>query len=238
MKAIKQVLASALLAGSVVTGNVAHAGIPVIDSANLAQAIAQVNAWAQQYQQMVAQINEIRQQYAALTGTRNLGELFNNPLLQASVPADVGAVFSAVAQIGFSGLTAQARALRTQTMLYNCADRTGADQTRCQAVLDANSQTITYLNNALPLITQRVAEIQKLQDQINSTMDPKGIAELQASLQAENTQVSNDANRLAIMQKLADEQQKQAEQTLHEQTLTMLSPGTATAASTFAYTAP
>ena len=238
MKAMRRIFASILLVGSVVTGNVAHAGIPVIDAANLAQAIAQVSAWAQQYQQMVAQINQIAQQYAAITGTRDLGEVFNNQLLQASVPADVGAVFSAVAQTGFSGLTNQAKALRTQTMLYNCADRTGPDQTRCQAVLNANAQTITYLNNALPLITQRVTEIQRLQDQINTTTDPKGIAELQAALQAENTQVSNDANRLAILQKLADEEQMQAEQTLHEQTLTMLSPGTPTSASTFTYTAP
>ena len=34
----------------------AQAGIPVIDAANLAQAIQQVLAWAQQYQQMVQQI--------------------------------------------------------------------------------------------------------------------------------------------------------------------------------------
>ncbi|MFN3785394.1 MAG: type IV secretion system protein, partial [Thiothrix sp.] len=36
-------------------GSQAFAGIPVIDGANLAQAIQQVMAWSQQYGQMVQQ---------------------------------------------------------------------------------------------------------------------------------------------------------------------------------------
>ena len=38
-------------------GNAAHAGIPVIDGAAIAQAVLQVQSWAQQYQQMVQQIH-------------------------------------------------------------------------------------------------------------------------------------------------------------------------------------
>ena len=49
MKKILRILA---LATGLAFGSSAHAGIPVIDGANLAQSIEQVLAWAQQYQQM------------------------------------------------------------------------------------------------------------------------------------------------------------------------------------------
>ena len=50
----------------------AHAGIPVIDAANLAQAVQEVLAWAQQYQQMVQQLQQQRQQISAITGGRGM----------------------------------------------------------------------------------------------------------------------------------------------------------------------
>jgi len=46
-------------------------GIPVIDAANLAQALVQVQAWQQQYQQM-------QQQISSMSGNRNMGGLLAN----------------------------------------------------------------------------------------------------------------------------------------------------------------
>ena len=53
MKSIKRFFLSLALVGSFFGSTAAHAGIPVIDGANLVQSIQQVLAWSNQYQQMV-----------------------------------------------------------------------------------------------------------------------------------------------------------------------------------------
>ena len=218
--------------------NVAHAGIPVIDAANLAQAIQQVMAWAQQYQQMASQIQQMQQQYASLTGSRGLGDILNNPLLQGVVPADVAQIYSGINSGGFNNLTSAAQTLRSTTMVYNCENVTGDTKNAYEASLNGNAQSQAYQQNALQLITQRVQQIQSLQSQINGTPDPKAIAELQARIAAENTQVTNDANRIAVMQAIAQSQQQAAQQALRERTMKMLSEETPTVTKSLVYQLP
>ncbi|MBY0365128.1 MAG: P-type DNA transfer protein VirB5 [Burkholderiaceae bacterium] len=224
--------------GSFFGSQAAHAGIPVIDAANLAQAIQQVISWQQQYSQMVQQYQQLQTSYQSITGARGLGDILNNPLLQGVVPADVATVFNGINQGGYSGLTSAAQGLRNAAMKYNCEDRTGDARVACEAVLNTNSQAQAYQQNALQLITQRVQQIQSLQSQINTTQDPKAIAELQARIAAENTQVTNDANRIQVMQALAQSQQAAAEQQQRERWLNVMRPTTPTAASTFVYQPP
>src|SRR5665213_764011 len=96
MKGKKRMFAALVLCSGLFGASAANAGIPVIDAANLVQAIQQVIAWGQQQLQMGTQIqNQVSQiqnqatQIARITGTRNLGQVFNNPLLQQVVPANV-----------------------------------------------------------------------------------------------------------------------------------------------------
>jgi type IV secretion system protein VirB5 len=227
---MKKLLASIALVLSSLCGQAAHAGIPVVDVTSVAiqqtqlvQAIQQVAAWAQQYQQMMSQIQQAQQQYASLTGARGLGDILNNQLLQGVVPADVSQIYSAINAGGFNSLTGAAKTLRSATMIYNCEGRQGQDLQICQSLLNTNAQTQAFQQNALSLITQRVGQIQSLQSQINTTQDPKAIAELQARLQAENTQVANDSNRIAVMQALAESQQRSAQQQQKERELKWLS---------------
>ena len=245
MQTLKRFLFSLLAIGSFVTSNAAHAGIPVIDVTSVAiqqtqlvQAIQQVAAWVQQYQQMVAEYQQLQQQYSAVTGVRGLGDILNNPELQGVVPPDVAQVFSALNSGGFSSLTSAAQTLRRAAMIYNCEDLTGSAQISCQAVLNSISQSQAYQQNALSLITQRVSQIQSLQSQINNTQDPKAIAELQARIAAENTQVANDANRIAVMQALAASQKQAADQTLKENSLKRLSANTPSSFENFSYQQP
>lgn len=220
---MKKFIALFTLVLSALVGNSAYASIPTIDSANLAQAIQQVVAWQKQYQQMVDQFQQAKQQYNSLTGTRNLGDILNNPALQGVVPSDIATIYSAVQQGGQGGLTNAAQLLRNATQVYDCQDRTGLNKATCQALLNNNAQTQAYATGAVDIVTQRVAQIQSLQSQINATNDPKSIAELQARLIAENAQVSNDANRLAVLKMMADAQERAAEQALYERQLKNLS---------------
>jgi type IV secretion system protein VirB5 len=211
-----------------------QASLPVIDVANLTQAINQVNAWKQQYDQMAQQYTQLKQQYAAMTGTRNLGNIANNPALQAVIPPDVANLYASIQQIGSDGMTPQAQAIRDRTKIYDCEGRTGTDLVSCQALLSNTVQLQALSQNAMSVVNQRVAQIQMLQNQISATNDAKAIAELQARLQAENTQVSNDANRLMVMKTLAEAADRSAQQAIKERELKNLSL-TSDGSDTFVY---
>ena len=97
MKSLKKLFGAFALFFGLAVGNSAHAGIPVIDAANLAQAIQQVTAWAQQYQQMVQQIQQMQQQIQNTTGGRGFSALLNDPSFQAArrmLPQDAQTLLS------------------------------------------------------------------------------------------------------------------------------------------------
>src|SRR5882762_5359282 len=58
----------------------ASAGMPVIDVANLAQAIQQVLSWGQQLQGMTQQYTQLQSTYSSLTGPRGMQNLLYVPL--------------------------------------------------------------------------------------------------------------------------------------------------------------
>lgn len=245
MNGIKKYIATIVFAFSALGSNAAHAGIPVIDVAALAQAIQQVMAWGQQYQQMVQQYQQMLQQYQqlqqtynSLNGIRNLGDVMNNPALKGIVPTDVGTVYTAINQAGAGSLSGVAQGIRTASKLYNCEDRTGADKTNCEAILSINAQSQAYEKNAMQIATDRVSQIQSLQSLINTTTDPKAIAELQARIAGEQAQIQNDANRLAVMKSMAETQMQAAEQARKERTMKMLASNAPESAASFTYVTP
>src|SRR5687767_6197484 len=100
MKLIRRLLCVLLVSGGAVP---AHAGIPVIDALSFQQAVLEVLNSVQQISNQVTQITnqitainnqikqiqQLRDQFEALTGSRNLGEILNNPLLHNYVPPDL-----------------------------------------------------------------------------------------------------------------------------------------------------
>jgi len=55
---------------------------------------------------------------------------------------------------------------------------------------------------------QELNQIQSLMQQIDVTQDPKGIAELQARIQSENTAVGNEMTKLQLFNMLAESEDK------------------------------
>ena len=228
---LRRFVASVALGAGLLGGNAAQAGIPVIDVAALTQAIQEVIAWGQQYgqmadqyQQLLQQYRQTVQQYNALTGTRNLGDVLNNPALQQAVPGgtQLMTAYSSIDNRGFAGLSNAAQALRSATANYDCSGRVGDALRLCQASLVTNSQNTANYQSALDLMSQRTTQIQSLQSSINATNDPKAIAELQARIASEAAQVNNDANRIALMRSLADSQDRMQQQQSRERELKSL----------------
>ena len=73
-------------------------GIPVIDVANLFQAVQQVINDITQINNQIQQIRQLQTQIESINGMRNLGDVFNNPLINARLSA----VSSTTRMVSFS----------------------------------------------------------------------------------------------------------------------------------------
>jgi type IV secretion system protein VirB5 len=146
-------------------------GIPVIDISNLAQAIAQVLAWEQQYQQMymglqqqIQQLATAQDQLNALRGNRGLG-VVNNELKDSLVKNDL---------VGELNLA----------------------KTREQLLATSKQQLERFLDAS----RTRSVQIQSLMGRINQATDPKDIQDLTARMQAEQVMAQNEAKEGALLE--------------------------------------
>lgn len=208
MKALKKLFGAFALFFGLAIGNSAHAGIPVIDAANLAQSIQQVMAWAQQYQQMVDQIQQMQQQYQNLSGIRNMGSLVNNPSARQYLPADYQTILSnGVGQWQTIYNSAKKFDMATSSLSASSDSAQAFQQIAKQAAINRASAEQGY-NTA----SQRFSDIQVLLDRVNNAPDAKDIADLQGRIQAEQVMMQNEGNKLAMLQQLASAQRDLAMQ--------------------------
>ena len=213
------VLALVLVAGS---AGVQAQGIPVIDIANLIQTIQQVLNDATKIENQIAQIRAMQSQLSSISGTRNLGAVFNSAALQNVVPANAYTAIDGVSASGYAGLTSTAKGLRDASMVYNCLDRTGAAQTSCQASLARPYQQKGLLQDAMHAASGRLAQINALMGQINATTDQKAALEIQARIGAENAMLTHELSQIQMLQGLADSEERIARSQDRERQYQML----------------
>ncbi|KQV46973.1 type VI secretion protein [Pelomonas sp. Root1217] len=208
------------------SGGARAQGIPVIDVANLVQAIQQVIDGITQVNNQVQQIAQLQSQLNSINGVRNLGDIFNNPLLKNYVPAEAYTQLNAVNASGYSGLNATARALRDAGMVYNCMDLVGSARTLCQASLAQPYQHKGLLQDAMKSAAGRLAQIQSLMGQINATTDQKAVQEIQARIGAENALLAHEMSQVQMLQGMADSEERIARSRERERQYEMLNrPG-------------
>lgn len=178
----------------------AHAQIPTTDLASLIQQVQQVASWAQQLKAMADQVEQYKQQLNALTGTRNLGQLLRNPLLQEYFQGN------------------ETPSVQMLKQLYGgnpCAVLTDpAAAQACQNVSAQPYNDYEQIGRALSVANQKPQQIQSLIDEIDQTDDPKAIAELQAriageqaAMQNENIKMQLTLQQMQIQTQLVKEQQ-------------------------------
>lgn len=202
MKALKRLFGAFALAFGMAAGSPAHGGIPVIDGANLAQAIQQVMAWAQQYQQMVEQIEQMQQAYNNLNGVRNMGSLVNNPASRKYLPDDYQTILSnGVGQWEAIRDAARKFDMATSSLAASSDAAQAFEQVAKQAAINRAGAEEAY-----KMASQRFSDIQVLLDRVNSAPDAKDIADLQGRIQAEQVMMQNEANKLQMLAQLASAQ--------------------------------
>jgi type IV secretion system protein VirB5 len=208
----------------------ANAGVPVIDVANLAQAIQQVLAWAQQYQQMVDQIQEARNQvsqlqttYNSMTGTRGLGTILNGAVDQAarrylpSGGSDIEQLAGGVVT-GYAPLQSTIAGFKSQVSSMPAGTfGSGTDAANALTAKINSLATQKALGEATyTSAAQRTADLENLIATIGVASDPKAIAEIHARIGAQQALVANENAKLQSMAYMQVFEQQQSEQRANE----------------------
>jgi type IV secretion system protein VirB5 len=183
-------------------------GIPVYDNANLLQTVQQLVNDITKINNQVQQITQLQNQLNSLTGSRNLGNVFNDPRLRNYVPAEAYNTLNAVNSLGYSGLSGTAKSLRDTAMVYNCMDVAGPARTRCQATLAQPYQHKGLLQDAMRAAAGRLTQINALMEQINATTDQKSVQEIQARIGAESALLAHEASQVQMLQGMADSEER------------------------------
>jgi len=183
-------------------------GIPVIDVANLIQAITQVLNDVTKIANQVEQIEALQNQLASINGVRNLGNVFDSDALKNYVPANAFNFVNAVDSSGYGGLTSTSKALRDAQMIYNCLDRAGSARTDCQARLAQPYQQKGLLQDAMTAASGRLQQIESLMSQINGTSDQKAVLEIQARIGAENAMLAHEMSQVQMLIGMADSEER------------------------------
>lgn len=192
----------------------AYAQIPVTDglsiATNVSNQVETIAKWKLQYDQMMSQINNMERQYTSLTGSRGLGTIMNNPSMRDYLPQDWQGVYDRVKSGGYSGLTGTGRSVYQSNQIYDsCAFISVADQrTACEARAVKGAQDKGFALDAYNAAKGRIGQIDQLMGQINSTQDPKAIAELQARIGAEQANIQNEQTKLQMYSMVAAAEDK------------------------------
>lgn len=169
MRNIKHPLCAVALACGA-TGALAQ-GIPTIDLANLLEAALQTASWGEQYAQMATQLqNQIQQIKHAQSQVNSMNGVRN----LGQVANSIG-----ITDLVPTDMLQQLQSLQSSAALV--------------------SQVQNLVSNGLTVSEARGQQIQQLMAAINTTNDSKSVAEIQARISAEGAAVTNDANRIAIM---------------------------------------
>ena len=209
---VKKVLLGVTL--SALMSSAAFAQIPVTDVASIGQQVAAqietIAKWKMQYDQMMSQIEQAKQQYESLTGTRNLGDILNNPALRDYLPGDWQSVYDAVKNGGYNGLSGTAKAVYDANKIFDSCARvsTGEQRTACEARAVKASQDKGFALDAYDKAKSRINQIDQLMAKINDTQDPKAIAELQGRIAAEQANIQNEQTKLQLYAMVAAAEEK------------------------------
>ena len=149
-----------------------NAQVPVTDGAsiatdmlNQAQTIAK---WQQQCQQMVVQLQTMEDELNALTGSRGLGNILNDPKFREYLPSDWQSVYDDIQKGGYEGLSGDAKTTFNDMKIHDRCSSGSNDEARkvCEAVLVKSAQDLTFQKN----VYQRASErLDTLSDRIRAT---------------------------------------------------------------------
>lgn len=210
---IAAALAMAFLAQAATPAHAVSPGIPVTDGVSIAARAKEhalsIAKYIEQIKTLNDQLENQRRQLAAHTGTRNLGDILNDPAIRQALPPDVQALLRNPT-LGNGDLWRKAERIIKE-------ERLTGDYATDRAALDKRAEDLAVRSKAMLESAQagtnaRTKQIDQLQARINLTTDPKAIADLQARMLVEQANIQADQTRADLLTR-----QLQAEQALMQQ---------------------
>ncbi|MDE0853915.1 MAG: hypothetical protein OSA97_05790 [Nevskia sp.] len=193
---MKRAVLSLVLAGALAAAVPARADYPVIDIANLAQALESYMQLSAQLRQLEQQLTQAQQQYQSLTGGRGMGALFNSGTEQSMrlyAPGTWQQSLQVLQQGGLPGNAADVSRAAQSFAQSQGITQTGAqvfpgNAVNAQAYSASTGATAAAAGLSQAVYDQTQARMQRVQQylsQINSTQDLKAAIDLNARLLAE-----------------------------------------------------
>lgn len=216
------ILAAALAIGIASTGGVSASGIPVVDVAalanNTASQAANIAKYVQMIQQYKTQIDQMKTQYEALTGSRGLGMIAQDPKLRDYLPDGWQEVYDGVTEGGYKGLSGPAKRIIAANSSYDMCENKEPGITRnlCERAASKAAQDKAFAVEAFDSAKDRWTQIEQLMQEIDSTSDPKAIAELQARINSEQAAIQNEQTKLQMFAMIAQAEDRLIEQSQRE----------------------
>lgn len=199
-KALASIVSFALLA-SAATLPAHSAGVPVIDPAAIAQAVSQVKNQIQQIKQLDSQIR-------AITDNGNYGDLLNNPAIRKELnkylPAGYNDIFEAARKGDLGAL---------EQVAIRASEREKQAQTSQNGVLRQKSVQLmqeAQMDAMMDAMNTRGQRVQSLVNQINGTQNTSQKQDLMNTIGAETAMINLEMNRMQLMMKQAENQEKLA----------------------------
>lgn len=201
MKIIQKVIAAAGVA-ALSSIQIAHAqGIPVLDVANVTQAIATVKQLEREYE-------TVSDAYQSTVGNRGLGGIFNDASLRNYLPDQWQSVYDQVKSGQLNGISGVADSIERQEGMV-------AYTPGQQRLNDTEAANKAMAMRAYQASIDRLNNIQQLMQQSNLTQDPAAKADLQNRWSAEISAINADKMRLDLAARLQDAEKELAQQAAH-----------------------
>ena len=209
---------AALAAIGLLAARAALANYPVFDATNFGKMVETVRL-------LQAQVEELQATYKAVSGTRGLGAVFYDPSLRRYLPEEWAGIYDAAAAGRYAGISGSLRDIER-------AERLGGTVAEQLRRIRERSRTSARTDKALGLQAYegskaRLAQIERLMEQVNLTRDAKGVAEVQARIAVEQAAVANEATKLQLVQMLQQAEERLEREQRRELARRLLDPANA-----------
>ncbi|WP_440057380.1 P-type DNA transfer protein VirB5 [Pseudomonas fragariae (ex Marin et al. 2024)] len=144
--------------------------------------------------------------------------MFDDPQLREYLPQEWQAVYDSVKRGGYTGLDGRAETIYADNKVFDACQSFAQDEQRtaCQAQAVKPSQDKAFALDAYDQAKGRLRQLDQLMGQIDKTQDPKGIAELQGRIAAEQAMIQNEQTKLQMFKMVAQAEDKVQEQRQRE----------------------
>jgi type IV secretion system protein VirB5 len=173
--------------------------------------VEKIAKYVEQIEKAQAQLQQLEKTYKAITGVRNMGDLFRNPQLAQMLPADWQSVYRAVGNGGYAGISGTLSQIMSDEKLGRLGSVALGRDGVVKRLMDIAATDKAMGQRGYDAAVQRLASIEGLMRKINQAADQKAIEDLQARIASEQAAIANEQTKVALMEQLQRAEDRLAE---------------------------